>query len=76
MIDFIIQTLCTVFLFTGLWATGNYKLRGPLLCFVAESLTTVVGITHHVWSIILIGAILFVVQLRNFIKWKHEGKPW
>lgn len=76
MIDFIIQTLGAIPLLIGLWLMGNKRLIGPFLCFVAEFFTTVVGITHHVWSIILIGDVLFVVQLRNSLKWKNEGVSW
>jgi hypothetical protein len=76
MIDFLVQALATILLLVGLWVMGNKRLLGPFLCFLAEGFTTAVGIMHHVWSIILIGAVLFVVQVRNFIKWRAEGASW
>jgi hypothetical protein len=76
MLDFIIQFLAAVPLLIGLWLMGNKRLLGPFLCFMAEGFTTTVGIQHHVWSIVVIGAVLFVVQLRNFLKWRREGAPW
>lgn len=76
MLDFIVQALGAGPLLVGLWLMGNKRLRGPALCTVAEGFTTAVGVMHHVWSIILIGGVLFVVQGRNFIKWRSEGTAW
>lgn len=76
MIDFMLQFLCAVPLLLGLWLMGDKRLLGPFLCFVAEGFTTAVGVTHHVWSIVLIGVVLFVVQGRNFLKWRAEGIGW
>lgn len=76
MLDFIIQSLSAGLLFSGLWLMGNKRLRGPLLTAFAELFTTTVGITHHTWSITLIGVVLCVVQARNFFKWKAEGTRW
>jgi hypothetical protein len=76
LIDFFVQLFAAVFLFAGLWLMGSKRLAGPFLCFIAEGFTTAVGITHHTWSIILIGVVLFFVQVRNFVKWKKEGAPW
>ena len=76
MIDFIVQFLATALLLIGLWLMGNKRLLGPFLAFVAEFFTTIVGITHQAWSIIIIGAVLFVVQGRNFLKWRKEGVKW
>jgi hypothetical protein len=42
----------------------------------AEIFTTIVGIAHHTWSIVVIGSVLFIVQSRNFLKWKAEGTRW
>lgn len=76
MIDFVIQFLATVLLLVGLWVMGNKRLLGPFLAFAAEFFTTIIGITHHTWSIVVIGGVLFVVQGRNFFKWKKEGVQW
>lgn len=76
MIDFLIQAAGAFGLLLGLWLMGDKRLLGPFLCFLAEGFTTVIGITHHVWSIIVIGAVLFVVQGRNFWKWRKEGVRW
>ncbi len=76
MIDFILQLLSALPLLVGLWLMGNKKLLGVLLACIAEVFTTVIGITHGVWNIVLIGAVLFIVQLRNFIKWKRENTKW
>jgi hypothetical protein len=76
MTDFTVQLLSAVLLLLGLWLMGDKKLIGPFLACLAELFTTVVGATHHVWSIILIGGVLFVVQGRNFLKWKREGTRW
>lgn len=76
MIDFIVQAMCVVLLLLGLWLMGDKRLLGPFLCFVAEGFTAAVGIMHHTWSIIVIGVVLFVVQARNFWKWKREGVRW
>jgi hypothetical protein len=76
MIDFTIQLLCTITLLSGIWLTGDKRLRGPFICFIAEIFTTTVGIMHHTWSIILIGVTLAVVQGRNFYKWRAERTPW
>lgn len=76
MLDFLMQFLCAVPLLLGLWLMGDKRLLGPFLCFIAEGFTTAVGVTHRVWSIVLIGVVLFVVQLRNFIKWRKEGVGW
>jgi hypothetical protein len=35
-----------------------------------------VGITHEAWSIVVIGVVLSIVQARNFLKWRAEGKAW
>lgn len=76
MIDFTIQFFGTAFLLIGLWLMGNKRLIGPFLAFLAEGLTTIIGITHHVWSVIVIGVVLFFVQGRNFLKWRAEGVGW
>jgi len=76
MLDAILQALSAFPLFYGLWQMGNGKLRGPFITTLAEFFTFLVGIQHHVWSLTLIGAVLFVVQARNFFKWSAEGKPW
>jgi len=76
MIDFTIQFLATALLLAGLWVMGNKRLGGVLMVVIAEAFTTVVGIMHDVWSIIIIGACLTIVQGRNFIKWKKDKTPW
>lgn len=76
MTDFIVQFLAAFLLLVGLWQMGNNKLIGPFLAFVAEFFTTIVGIQHHAWSIVVIGAVLFVVQGRNFYKWRRMGVRW
>lgn len=77
VVDFAVQATAAVGLFYGLWQSGNTRLRGPLACFIAEAATTLVGIKHpEAWSMIVIGGVLFIVQLRNFLKWKKEGKAW
>lgn len=76
MIDFIVQFLATVLLLTGLWLMGNKRLIGPFMTAFAEVFTTVVGITHRTWSIVVIGVVLSIVQARNFIKWRREGTRW
>lgn len=76
MIDFIVQFLGAVPLLVGLWLMGNHRRSGVLMAFLAEGFTTAVGIMHHVWSVILIGVVLFVVQGRNFWKWQREGVRW
>lgn len=76
MLDFIIQSLAASLLFYGLWTMGNKRLRGPFITALAEVFTTVVGLTHHTWSIALIGAVLTFVQGRNFFKWRAEGTAW
>lgn len=75
-LDFVIQFLAAAPLLVGLWLMGNKKLSGVFLCFIAEAFTTTVGITHHAWSIILIGVALFFIQGRNFLLWRKEGTPW
>jgi hypothetical protein len=76
MLDFLTQFFGMSMLLIGLWLMGSKRLIGPFLCFLAEGLTTYVGIHHHVWSMTGIGIVLFFVQLRNFIKWKREGISW
>lgn len=76
MLDFLIQFLSATLLLVGLWLMGNKRLIGPFLAFVAEAFTTIVGVEHHVWSVIVIGAVLFFVQGRNFFKWRREGVRW
>jgi hypothetical protein len=76
MLDFALQSLSAIPLLLGLWLMGNKKLLGPLLAWVAEAFTAVVGFEHHTWSIVLIGVVLFVVQGRNFLKWRPEGVRW
>ncbi len=76
MIDFIIQALAAGPLLVGLWLMGNGRKIGPFLAALAEIFTVLVGVMHNAWSIVLIGAVLFVVQGRNFIKWHKEGKRW
>jgi len=76
MIDFVVQLSATVLLLAGLWLMGNKRLLGPFLAFLAEFFTTIVGIQHKTWSIIVIGSVLFVVQGRNFWKWYREGISW
>lgn len=75
-IDFVVQFLAAIPLLVGLWLMGNRRRSGPFLAFIAEGFTTYVGITHHTWSIVLIGVVLFVVQGRNFLKWQKEGVRW
>lgn len=76
MLDFIIQFLTMTLLLVGLWLMGDKRLKGPALTTVAEVFTTIVGVTHHTWSITIIGAVLSFVQARNFFKWKREGAKW
>ena len=76
MLDFLIQFSAMALLLIGLWLMGDKRLLGPFLCFLAEGFTTVVGVSHHVWSIIVIGAVLLVVQARNFLKWRNDGARW
>lgn len=76
MLDFIVQSLAAGLLFYGLWSMGNKRLRGPFITAVAEIFTTIVGVTHKTWSIVLIGIVLTVVQGRNFLKWRKEGTEW
>lgn len=76
MLDFIVQFMGAIPLLIGLWLMGDKRRTGVLLAFMAEGFTTAVGIMHHVWSIILIGGVLFVVQGRNFLKWHRERIPW
>jgi hypothetical protein len=75
-LDFFIQTAATVLLLVGLWVMGNMRRSGVLMAFAAEGFTTAVGIMHHVWSIVVIGAVLFVVQGRNLLKWSRDGVKW
>lgn len=70
------QFLAAVPLLVGLWFTGNKRLLGPFLCFLSELFWIGVGVMHNLWSAILIGAVLFMIQLRNFLKWKAEGVQW
>ncbi len=74
--DLLLQSLSAFPLFYGIWQTGNNRLRGPVMTFIAEFFTTTVGIMHGVWSLILIGLVLFIIQGRNAYKWHKEGKPW
>lgn len=77
MIDFVVQGLSALLLFAGLWLMGSEFVIGPALATIAELFfTLVVGVTHHTWSIVLIGGVLFFVQLRNTLKWHIEGRPW
>lgn len=76
MIDFLIQFLSAALLLVGLWLMGNNRLVGVLMAFIAEAFTTIVGIQHHVWSVVIIGVVLFFVQGRNFLKWRREGVRW
>jgi len=76
MFDFVVQSLAAGLLFIGLWMMGDKRLAGPFITTVAEVFTTIVGVTHHTWSIALIGAVLCVVQARNFFKWRQEGTRW
>ena len=73
MIDHVIQTFAVVLLCYGLWETGNYKLRGPIIAAIAEVFVVAVGINHGAWSVVMIGTILFFIQLRNaWIWWRDE----
>ena len=74
--DFVVQFLATSLLLYGLWVMGNRKLKGPFLAAVAEIFTTLVGTTHHAWGIVVIGVVLFVVQVRNFFLWQSQGLDW
>jgi hypothetical protein len=74
--DFWSQFFGAALLFAGLWLMGSKRLLGPLLCFLAEGFTTIIGYIHHSWGIILIGVVLFFVQARNFVKWKRDGARW
>lgn len=76
MLDFTVQALSAGLLFVGLWLMGDKRLLGPALCCLAEMFCVVVGVVHDVWSLVLIGMVLFLVQLRNFVKWSNEGSPW
>lgn len=76
MIDFLIQLVGTALLLAGIYYSGNVRLLGPFLAFISELFMVVIGLQHHAWSIVVIGSVLFMVQLRNFVKWAHEGKPW
>lgn len=76
MVDFIVQSLGAFPLLLGLWLMGNRRLWGPFLAMIAEVFTTIVGWTHNVWSIVVIGAVLGIVQARNFVKWYREGVAW
>ena len=76
MLDFVIQFFAAFLLLTGLWLMGNKRLLGPFLCFLAEGFTTAAGLSHHVWSIVVIGSVLFVIQGRNFWKWRSEDASW
>lgn len=76
MLDFIIQALSAGLLLIGLWLMGNKRTKGAFLACLAEAFTTTVGIQHHVWSVVVIGVVLFFVQGRNTIKWLREGNPW
>lgn len=76
MIDFIIQFLAMTLLLSGLWLMGNKRLIGPFMTAFAEIFTTIVGVTHHTWSIVVIGVVLSFVQARNFFKWRKEGTRW
>jgi len=76
MIDFTVQFLATVLLLSGLWLMGNKRLIGPFMTSIAEIFTTIIGITHHTWSIVVIGVVLAFVQGRNFFKWRAEGTGW
>jgi len=57
--DFIVQFFAASLLLSGLWIMGNKRLLGPFLAFIAEAFTTVVGIEHKAWSIIVIGAVSY-----------------
>lgn len=76
MFDFLIQFLAMVLLLVGLWEIGNEKLRGPFLGFTSNIFTMILGVTHHLWSFLVIGILVFVIQGRNFFKWKKEGVQW
>jgi hypothetical protein len=76
MFDAIVQFLAMSLLLTGLWIMGNKRLTGPALTTLAEVFTTIVGITHHTWSITVVGVVLSFVQARNFLKWRKEGARW
>lgn len=76
MLDFVVQFLAMTLLLVGLWLMGNKRLLGPAMTAVAEIFTTIVGITHHTWSIVVIGVVLSFVQARNFLKWHAEGTRW
>jgi len=76
MVDFFVQGASAGGLFYGLWEMGNGKLRGPAITCIAELCATYVGVSHHVWSLTLIGVGLTFVQGRNFIKWSQEGRKF
>jgi hypothetical protein len=74
--DFLIQLVGTVLLLSGIWFTGNKRLLGPFLAFISEFFMAVIGVQHHAWSIVVIGSVLFVIQGRNFLKWRKDGTEW
>lgn len=76
MIDFLIQALATILLLAGIWMMGDKRLKGPFIAAISELFFVVVGIQHHVWSAIVIGFVLFMIQARNFKKWHSEGAAW
>lgn len=77
MIDMIVQSMATIILLLGIWFMGNGVLLGPLLGALSELLFVYIGITNHVWSIAIVGIVIFFIQARNFYKWFFdEYKPW
>lgn len=76
IVDTLVQSLSAGLLFLGLWLMGNKRLAGPFITAIAEGVTLCVGISHHVWSLSLIGFVLAIIQARNFFKWSKEGAAW
>lgn len=76
MMDFVTQAVGYGGLIYGLYTMGDNKLRGPLIAMFSEAALVGVGVNHQVWSLTLIGLTLFIVQGRNFLKWKAAGVKW
>ncbi len=72
----LLQFFATGVLLLGLYLMGNHRKSGPLLAALSEALWIIVFVPVDLWGGIVLSTILFIMQMRNFIKWHREGVVW
>jgi hypothetical protein len=76
MLYLLLQFVAAGILLLGLFLMGNHRKSGPLLAALSEALWIGVFIPPRLWGGIFLSSILFIMQMRNFIKWYKEGVSW